>query len=121
LNATTINIGLHVNGRRNTKSAVVNQAFETARALRALGLKVVRARVVHSNTEPTYVALVTNGVSNNDLIYLCDRLEQDAIAAYYETGVGTLVGPKAEEWGPFNPEYFLTIDGLPLASVSKAA
>jgi hypothetical protein len=35
--------------------------------------------------------------------------------AQYANGEGKLFGPYAEKWGPFNPEYFVTHDGKPLA------
>lgn len=41
-----------------------------------------------------------------------EELKQDCIAVYRElTGGGALVGPRADAWGPFNPEYFLLLDG----------
>jgi hypothetical protein len=32
-------------------------------------------------------------------------------------GTGVLYGPKAEEWGPFNPEFFYLPDGTKLSSM----
>ena len=43
---------------------------------------------------------------------LCERYHQDCVAVY-TTGLdaGQLIGPRAEAWGDFNPEYFFLVDG----------
>jgi hypothetical protein len=38
---------------------------------------------------------------------LAAMLEQDCVGVLNtDSGVGVLVGPKAADWGDFNPEYF---------------
>lgn len=37
---------------------------------------------------------------------LCEALGQDCIAVRFEGGNGALLGPKADDWGDFNPAYF---------------
>jgi len=46
-----------------------------------------------------------------DALYaLCQRFGQDCAGVRYFNGTGELVGPRAAQWGAFNPEYFITYD-----------
>lgn len=107
MNTIILNIGLNIgpDGVRGT--------VDVARVLTVLRvLKVVSARVRMSNTEPTLVVHIedraTNIVDDMDRIatFLCTIAKQEAIA-YTIDGVGYMVGPKAAEWGPFKPAYFI--------------
>lgn len=95
-------------------------------ALLTNGFLIVNDAVLESDTEPTLVAEVINpGASPIILLQLLRRvveaLGQDCIAVYRErTRGGALIGPRAAEWGPFNPEYFLLLDGRRLAEVASA-
>lgn len=99
-------------------------------AARLNGLTVTRTAVVQSDTEPTLVLEVTmhghDSVENTrTLRRLAEDLGQDCIAVYCQVPIanfGALVGPRAAEWGPFNPEFFFLLDGARLQQpVAKAA
>lgn len=115
----TLNIGLNT-----TDGAITIE--EARKTLRAYGFSILREALLESDTEPTLVAEVTTGFATTlavlQLLYqVSEELEQDCIAVYHElTGAGTLIGPRAAEWGPFNPEYFLLLDGRRLAEVASA-
>ena len=98
-----INIGLH----RNTGGII--PAPVALNALRR-GAEILRWRVVESDSEPTLTAEIRGDVDGEFLLALCDELSQDCIAVIDSLG-GTLIGPKADEWGPFNPAYFFTLAG----------
>jgi len=53
------------------------------------------------------------------LAAVSSECDQDAIVCLYESGPdagnGFLAGPRAAEWGDFNPALFLTLDGRTLA------
>lgn len=99
-----VNIGLHTNvGGTLT-------ADEALAALRAKGLKVQESAVHQSNTEPTLVARTDRALTPEEGDALSSELSQDAIAQNGPQG-GALYGPKADEWGPFNPDFFLDLQG----------
>lgn len=78
------------------------------------GFTVVRYREIVADhdkgTEPTIVAVVEprdTGTAITARIESLSRvLSQDCIAVRNAAGDGVLIGPKAAEWGEFNPEYF---------------
>jgi hypothetical protein len=83
------------------------------------------ARVVQSDTEPTAVLRLTPATVarhsmsslHHTLHLVACFLNQDCIAIHdtsHPATYGALVGPKAKEWGEFNPELFLLEDGGPL-------
>lgn len=47
---------------------------------------------------------------------LCEQFNQDCIALYYDSSPkqGFLVGPRAQEWGDFDPSRFFLLDGTSL-------
>lgn len=98
-------------------------------AVRLHHFKILRHATHTSDTEKTVVLEVEmtgDSADNTRAIYdLSVSLGQDCIACYTDRfdGFGALVGPKASEWGNFNPEFFLLLDGTRLAApaVDKAA
>lgn len=105
----TLNIGLAVDA---TPSIAAHVALEI---VKANGFIVRRHKVVQSDTEPTLVVEVVNDrYAAPAVLRTADDLSQDCIAIY--DGVkGHLLGPKAAEWGPFDPKRFITITGARLA------
>lgn len=82
--------------------------------------------LLESRTEPTLVldfdyaelrqhaSFSLTGLANR----ICERFNQDCVAVYNTAlEAGQLIGPRAEAWGEFNPEYFFLVDGThPVAS-----
>ena len=121
------NIGLSVNGDQPTAATAAlraGQAFE--RLVYFFGPKVVLRKVheaTHAKgTELTAVFAVgcdatdtprTLKMHEQRFARVSEELRQDCIAvmAYPRHGdpFGALYGPKAAEWGPFNPDYFINI------------
>lgn len=113
-----LNIGLEVKATRLLATSVVKQLVAAA------DFVINAERLVESDTEPTLVLDVTslNGPSLTMAQFraLATDLEQDCIAVYRpKTKGGALIGPKAAEWGPFNPSYFFDLDGQRLAPVAE--
>ena len=106
----TLNIGLARDGKSNIG---VGTAL---RDLNSLGFAILRHAGHTSDTEQTLVAEVlhlgsTRMVGNN-LYHLATLLGQDCIAVVNEdTGDRALIGPRADKWGEFNPDYFVMLDG----------
>jgi len=124
-NTLLLNIGLNVAGQPPLS---VNEALA---ALKAERISVMAYAQHNSASEPTLVAQVLlpqapdtrHAASEGDfgaLNRVSLRLKQEAIAFWLpDARVGSLVGPEAAKWGPFNPEYFLTLDGRKLSDVLK--
>jgi hypothetical protein len=83
------------------------------------GLDTGYRGVYESSTEPALVmsATLPRGYELHACInQIANALGQDCIAVYdTDTDVGQLIGPRAAAWGDFNPEFFLMLDGAPLA------
>ena len=73
-------------------------------------INVLSAVVHKSDTEQTAVVEISNPVTPQEAFAVAYALSQDCIAQLAD-GVGELYGPKAEEWGPFNPAYFILGNG----------
>lgn len=106
-----LNIGLARQGRSNIGAGTV------LREIPSCGFVLLDHSLRHSNTELTVVA---NVLLAGDLQRATKQLAlmtgQGCIAVWdTETQAGQLIGPKASEWGDFNPEFFLLLDGTPLA------
>lgn len=111
-----LNIGLNCNdGTKLDPVTAIQKLLRTSRHLR------LEAVAVHtSDTEPTLVASVycDKPLSSSAWMLLSVRCKQDAIAVYdVEAARGELHGPKAAEWGPFNPAFFLLLDGIRLSEL----
>jgi hypothetical protein len=85
------------------------------RKLEEAGVKILRSVVWESETEPTLVVRCTMDPSFREIVGLCRTLCQDCIAVFdVELQEGRLVGPQAYKWGPFDPHYFICLDGARL-------
>lgn len=100
-----VNIGLNVGAEQGITPEQV------LAALQARGLTVSRWEVQQSNTESTVVAALDRELTKEEGDAISVELKQEAIAVRRRDGSGMLFGPKAAEWGPYNPEYFLMFGG----------
>lgn len=107
-----LNIGLDRFGKTTLDWRAVLAAVDARFTIRAF--RLVEASV---DNEPTAVfELAHDGGGILDRVEaLCVELEQEAIAVYIHGYGGRLVGPKAAEWGLFNPALFTMIDGRRLS------
>jgi hypothetical protein len=108
-----LNIGLARNDGKpdNLPSAVLNQLLD----------RVIEWTLVVSNTENTLIVEVFPDLSYAALWVLCESLAQDCVAVYHGyTRWGQLVGPKAHEWGAFDPAHFTLLDGTRLSQSGGA-
>ena len=99
----TINIGLAnpFTGELNSVDHTIAEALKCVRGIRDIAVK-------RSATEPTVIIRFEQAVDSFNK--LATALDQDCVAVFDdETNTGELFGDKAEQWAPFNPEYFLTI------------
>jgi len=113
-----LNIGLARQGKPNYKPEQAVVELDHA------GI-TVHAHVTHnSDTERTVVALVDVPRSYVDerIFSVAVALGQGCIAVYDQLAdKGRLVGPRADAWGEFNPEYFLLLNGDRLVTPTKKA
>jgi len=99
----TINIGL-----ANPFTGGYNTVDDTLRAALGFISGIVDFKVSNQGAEPTVIIRYTH--HKRSLVALATALDQDCIALYdHHIGAGSLIGDKADAWGPFNPEYFQTI------------
>lgn len=97
------NIGLNRNDNGGTIAP--HRLIET---LTRLGVEPQGLSIKQSATEPTAVFRTLEKPRDSVVWLACELLHQDCIAIRDdETGEGRLIGPKAEDWGPFNPDYFI--------------
>jgi hypothetical protein len=101
-----LNIGLYV-GRDSKDTLTAHQAI---RAIENEGLQVLRWAVRQSASEPTLIAEINRPLTDNEGYWLAVILKQESIAEQTADGEGYLHGPMADEWGPFNPDFFLTFE-----------
>ena len=108
-----LNIGMDRNdGTANTDGALM------VALMNASLLHEGEVAYVQSKSERTAVLQFEREPSVPQLEFLCELLGQEAIALYSErANAGLLIGPKAEEWGPFNPEMFYLPDGTQLSTL----
>lgn len=104
----TINIGLARNDGLpdNSLKDTIYQCWKNGLNIRFWK----EARVFYGRwkgTEKTLVAVITGEPCPAVLSALCVILHQDCIAVKYVDGTGELIGPNADKWGKFNPEYFI--------------
>ena len=92
-------------------------------AARLQFINVIAHKVVQSDTEKTVVlhAHIDGPQIERVVTHLCEVLKQDCIGVWAPAVArGDLVGPKAKEWGAFNPEFFFMLDGSRLSAPGAA-
>ena len=80
-------------------------------AIRDIGGDVIGSVIHTSATEPTLVVKLKTKLDEDAAYKLSEALGQEAIAQSFEDGTGKLYGPKAANWGEYNPDFFVTADG----------
>lgn len=109
-----VNVGLNVeDGTTITRE-------DAERALAKRGVRILSSNVQTSDTEPTLVAKLSRPLSDVEANETATELRQQAIAQYTGEGKGALHGPKASEWGDFNPEFFLREGGARESEEAKS-
>jgi len=124
--ALELNVGLHV----SVTGEYIKPSLALAVVESILTPVIIKSRVQQSSTEPTLIAKVKMEgygltlASVHAAIYkVAAMLGQDCIAVLdcdpvehaprYDRShnlKGWLIGPRAEAWGEFNPEYFILFD-----------
>lgn len=110
-----LNIGLDV------KATSQIAAHVAAQIVVANDFRIERQVTIQSDTEPTLVVEVQvfdfPALAWQKLKQVAIDLDQDCIAAYNpQTGKGALIGPRAADWGDFNPAFFIMPGGERLAT-----
>ena len=115
-----LNIGLNgVPADLSYTNGVLNpidmrRALTAVQTVRAYGFDMRGAKIVQSDTEPTLVVRAHSDEPglDNRIDMLSTALKQDCIAVWYpDQAWGQLIGPRAAEWGNFNPKFFIMPDG----------
>lgn len=105
-----LNIGLNVANGDNSMRA---RSGRVVAAFRQFAGYATFDRLANSNTEETLVLVchvAPEGMLEfNELVFEAAMdLEQDCIAVYNATAMsGALIGPRADAWGAFNPDFFI--------------
>lgn len=86
-----------------------------AKIRKSLPIKPIKISHFPSTTgkEGTFVVTLPRQLSDEDANKLSSDLGQEAIAQH-SGNQGALHGPGKEKWEPFNPDYFITQQGLPI-------
>ena len=110
-----LNIGLDVPNATNTPAsrnmlALRATAYLTA-AFAGVAVRRYESSYQQDGTTVTEAGMAVRMTAERPVDWmiagLSAMLEQDCIGVLdVDTGAGALVGPKAAEWGAFNPEYF---------------
>ena len=114
----TLNVGLstaEVEGSGQITPQRVREALEQ------MGVPVENLTVHESDTEPTAVVELGRALTPMEANHLSVELKQEAIAQRNADGTGELFGPKAQEWGPYNPSYFMLPDGSRAEEIAASA
>jgi len=111
---TYLNVGL----KRSDNGQLLSYVF-VEQVLLHLGLGVVDFKLFQSDSEPTAVVTIRD-IDFPLVETAAEFLRQDAIAVYSPHRLGVLIGPKAAEWGDFNPEFFIMPDGRRLSKHLEA-
>ena len=81
-------------------------------ALRLAQAEPVISTYGKSRSEWTFIIQIPRRLTDQELHDLSVVLEQQAIAQYDTvTERGSLEGPSASKWGPFDPKQFLKLNG----------
>lgn len=113
--ATYLNIGLDTSAAGDGAPLSVDQVRE---ALAAVGVKAEAIDVQQSASEPTAIVRIAQPLTAEQGDAVSRALKQEAIAQR-RGEEGDLFGPKAEEWGPYNPDYFLMPERVELAQSAQ--
>lgn len=118
--AYIVNIGLEI-----SKAFNVDWNWDPAKVeegLRAHGFRVMSTSTHQSDTEGTLIALIAGSPDGSEWEEIAHGLLKDCIAVFdLNTMEGQLYWPQAGPWGPFNPDYFLTLDGSRLSDAINQA
>lgn len=120
MNTEHLNIGLNRTDEKTMNASDVAYLI----AAKLPWLRFTTSGPFASQTEPTVVVTLRDPVNDATITELCELLAQDCIARFSaETGDAALVGPKAAEWGEFDPARFIMPSGhtLPEHRVREAA
>ncbi len=116
LRTAVVNVGLNVGDKANALSVTDVKA-----AVSQLGVEPVDVSVHRSATENTAVVSLSRPLTDVEIHRLAELTKQEAVAQW-DGSTGSLQGPKATNWGSFNPDFFLTHSGQTLtAQPSNAA
>lgn len=99
-----IDVGLATNDGAGITEAQVRAELDK------LGIQVIESGTHQSGTEPTFAARLSRPLTPEEAHQFSVDLKQEAVAQVVG-GQGELYGPQAENWKPFNPDYFLTPEG----------
>lgn len=110
-----VNIGLAKSSLPGSEDLTPEQVHA---ALANIGVSIKQSAVHPSGTEPTVVADLDRELTDDEVFALADTLRQEGISQF-AGGQGKLLGPLAEKWGPFNPEYFLDMAGQPMSQTMQ--
>ena len=103
-----VNVGLDIPDGGTLTESDVRVAFAQ------LGIPMQRTAIHQSDTESTLVVELDRALLPAEGQRLAELLKQEAIAEKHGDS-GTLHGPMAEKWGPFNPDFFLKLNGARLS------
>ena len=111
-----LNIGLDIPGATNTPASRETLAMRAVAYLTAAAYTNVSVRRYESSYEQNGAQVTEAGMAVRltadrpvdwMIASLAEMLEQDCIGVLdVDTGAGALVGPKAADWGAFNPAFF---------------
>lgn len=119
--ANTLNIGLDIGATDRAQQVPVEDVIK---AIEKFGVKVAKRSPISATyqhegkdvTENTLVVDTSRPLTDAEMLQLANDLGQEAIPQ--RTGqTGKLYGPKAAEWGDFNPEFFKEHDGRAMSEV----
>lgn len=133
-----MNIGLTSKDGRNAPHEVMDRAV---RAVSLLSESLYFGRIENRFKQARYEGpdgpvveptLVVRTVACQPLLsirhlirYLAGRMGQDCIAVRFEDDrggpYGELIGPRAQAWGDFNPDFFIRYDAVASATDKEAA
>lgn len=109
--APMVNIGLRVSDAQGG-GEVDPDAVRAA--LTGMGVNIRHEAIHQSDSEPTFVATLDRALTPDEAATISEQLQQDAIAQSAGDQTG-LFGPRAADWGAFNPEFFLDLQGRRLS------
>lgn len=92
---------------------------QVTKAIEGFGVRVVRSKRHQSDTEPTLVVRLSRELTPAEAHDLSAALGQEAIAQMVGHR-GALHGPLKENWGAFNPDFFITLDGKRASQIAGA-